>query len=139
MDYLARHTSFTRIIDDELMKKVDIDPRLIASFKRVLIKIQKHFNEHGYTHVIDYTKLLDEFLLSENESKLKIKISDEPRKRGWVGLYNRKENKIIIDDSILDNQDKLEHTLCHEFIHFLVNKGKSIEERKGIFIDEALT
>lgn len=139
MNYLERHTAFSRILNNDLMNKVDIDPRLIENFKRVLIKIQKHFNEHGYNHVIDYTKLLDDYLLSDSKLKLKIEISDEPRKHGWVGLYNFKKNKIIIDDSILDNQDKLEHTLCHEFIHFLVNKGKSIEERKGIFIDEALT
>ena len=41
--------SFTNLFKDESIKKIDIDPRLIPSFKRAMTKIQKHFNASGYT------------------------------------------------------------------------------------------
>ena len=46
--------SFLYYTQDEIIDKLDIDPRLIEPFKRVMHKIQEYFNAHGYTQERDY-------------------------------------------------------------------------------------
>ena len=54
--------SFLNLITDENMSKINIDPRLIESFKRVMNTIQEYFNANGYTEQRDYQAFFNEYL-----------------------------------------------------------------------------
>ena len=137
--------SFLNLITDENMSKINIDPRLIESFKRVMNTIQEYFNANGYTEQRDYQAFFNEYLLNPDNSKnLSILMVDEIQK-GTFGYYTSDGKKICINSSIEKNDWSLDATLCHEFIHFLVMRGlinNNLSEaviRNGGFINEALT
>lgn len=139
-------SSFLYLTNDETISKIDIDPRLIDSFKRVMQKIQLYFNANGYTSQRDYSTFLEEFLLKDIDGKLKIQCNNGPSKIGAAGLYwpkSPKEFLLIIDESVLEtkNNDFVDSTLCHEFIHFLVmrSKHKYDSDVEIDFTNEALT
>lgn len=136
--------SFINLISEENLSKINIDPRIVDSFKRVMKKIQVYFNANGYTSERNYQEYFNEYLLNTDSSKnLSFFINDEPGKIGAAGFYNYVS--ICIDESLIGKNEKLDATLCHEFIHFLVMKGifndleANKEIRFGGFINEALT
>lgn len=115
-----KDTCFIDLIKEENLKRINIDPRLIDTFKRVMERMQKYFNDNGYNSVCDYKKFFEETILTSDESKkMTFLISNEPLQNGALGFYKKNENVIHIDESILSSQVDLMHVFCHEFIHFL--------------------
>ena len=141
--------SFIKLLDQNSLSKIDIDSRLIPSFKRVINKMQAYFNANGYTAQRDYWSFFNQYLLSDSESKLKILANDIPSTIGAIGVYRHtKEDRhmIFIDNDCFQKTDEyLDATLCHEFIHFLVMRGifkldnVDPQIKNGGFINEALT
>lgn len=134
------NNSFINLTKEENINRINIDPRLVDSFKRVMYKIQEYFNANGYSTQRDYEKYFEEYLL---DSDFSIQLNDEPSKIGAAGFYIKSENRICIDIKYIDDE-QLDSILCHEFIHFLVKHGLkfgecSTEIYKGKFINEALT
>ena len=56
-------TSFIDLTKDEILSRIDINSKLIESFKEAMQKLQEYFNEHNYTRERDYSKFLERFLL----------------------------------------------------------------------------
>ena len=46
--------SFINLLTEENLAKINIDSRLVDSFKRVMKKMQVYFNSNGYTSERDY-------------------------------------------------------------------------------------
>ena len=144
---LVKDKSFIDLLTEENLSKIDIDSRLVDSFKRVTDKLQTYFNVNGYTSQRDYKKFFEEYLFKDMDSKLRIRVSDEPSKIGAAGLYihNQEITEIHIDETYLNNEETLDSIFCHEFIHFLVMRGLDSVEypdpeiKNGGFINEALT
>lgn len=138
--------SFVDLLSEENLSKINIDPRLVDSFKRVIKKMQVYFNSNGYTSERNYQEFFNEYLLNPDSSKnLSFFLNDEPSKIGAGGFYTNDGKRICIDESNTRTNENLDSTLCHEFIHFLVMRGIINEQtadpqiRFGGFINEALT
>lgn len=143
-------TSFLYFTQDDIIKKIDIDPRLVDSFKRVMVKLQDYFNANGYTSQRDYKEYIEKYLLNSGNKNMRFYI-DKIERKNVGGFYaggvkfNGERNEICINEEILKrNPEVLDSTLCHEFIHFLVmhglEKGKAEEDIiYGGFINESLT
>ena len=134
--------SFMNFIKDTVISKINIDSRLIPSFKRVMEKIQNYFNDKGYVKDRNYQEYLEKYLINSKENNLKIEVK-EITKKGVLGFYQKSQNRICINNTTL-NSDDLDATLCHEFIHFLVMHGltkdnSDPEISQPGFINEALT
>ena len=134
--------SFINICSDENLQKINIDPRLVEAFKGAMYKIQKYFNEHGFSSKINFEEYLRMFLLEDSDEKLSIVVGDLPSSVG--GEYNYYASNIVINTlAVIENPEELEHIICHEFIHFLVHH--SVERMNGDkwggekFLDEAIT
>ena len=56
---------FLELTTEENLKKLNIDPRLVDSFKRVMSKIQVYFDSHGYSDKIDFETIVNDYLLSK--------------------------------------------------------------------------
>lgn len=125
--------SFINLTNEENLSKINIDPRLIETFKKVMKELQEYFDANGYTEKINYEEFFENNLI---DKEFKIQINNLPSKYGAAGLYQKNNNTIIIDEKYL-NTNKLQSILCHEFIHFLVMHGKEI--KMSTFINEALT
>ncbi len=144
---LVEDKSFIDLLTEENLSKIDIDPRLIDCFKRVTDKLQTYFNANGYTSQRDYKKFFEEYLFKDMDSKLRIRVSDEPSKIGATGFYihNQGITEIHIDEAYLNKEETLDSIFCHEFIHFLVMRELDVLEfpdpeiKNGGFINEALT
>lgn len=137
-------TSFLNFTEDSIIDKIDIDPRLIDSFKRVMKKIQEYFNANGYTSQRNYKEYLERFLLNSGEQNMRFYINKiDPVNVG--GFYNKHRHEICINEDILNRSiETLDSTLCHEFIHFLVMHNLEVGKAdpdiiEGGFINEALT
>ena len=137
-------TSFLSFTEDSIIDKIDIDPRLIDSFKRVMKKIQNYFNANGYTSQRNYKEYLERFLLNSGEQNMRFYINKiDPVNVG--GFYNKHRHEICINEDILNRSiETLDSTLCHEFIHFLVMHNLEVGKADpniigGGFINEALT
>lgn len=137
-------TSFLSFTEESVLEKIDIDPRLVDSFKRVMKKIQEYFNANGYTSQRNYKEYLERFLLNSGGQNMRFYINKiEPKNVG--GFYNRWKHEICINENRLNNSiETLDSTLCHEFIHFLVmhaleNGNSDPDIIRGGFINEALT
>lgn len=141
----VQNKSFQNLTTAENIEKMEIDPRLEASFKRVMGVIQSYFNANGYSQIKDYDKLFHDYLLSDDfkNEKLRIYLNKEPSKIGAAGFYRQKSGdyNITIDEQCLANDENLDSTLAHEFIHFIVmHKAKGDAEIVGGgFTNEALT
>lgn len=138
--------SFINLLTEENLSKINIDPRLVDSFRRVMKKMQVYFNSNGYTSERDYQAFFNEYLLNpDNTKNLSLFLNDEPSKIGAAGFYTDDGKRICIDESNSIKDENLDSTLCHEFIHFLVMRGIINEQyadpqiRFGGFINEALT
>lgn len=139
--------SFTNLLTEENLAKINIDPRLVDSFKRITDRLQTYFNANGYTSQRDYKKFFEEYLLKDMDSKLRIIVSNEPSKMGVSGFYRHDHGvqEIHIDETYLNNEEILDSIFCHEFIHFLVMRQLDAVEysdpeiKNGGFINEALT
>ncbi len=136
--------SFIYFTDDSILEKIDIDPRLVDSFKRVINKIQSYFNANGYTAERNYKEYLEEFLLNSSEKNLRFYVNKiEPA--NVVGFYDKEKHEICINVNRLNRStETLDATLCHEFIHFLVMHALEVGKAdpdiiQGGFINEALT
>lgn len=138
-----RDTSFLYFAKDDIIDKIDIDPILIDSFKRVMKTMQEYFNANGYTLDRNYKEYIQKYLLSTDGKKFKF-IVDYISNPNWVGVYRKNKNEICISNKVIYDKDELDSTLCHEFIHFLVmhgvdkNNGEA-EIVNGGFVNEALT
>lgn len=136
--------SFLYFTSPEVLSKIDIDPRLEDSFKRVMNKLQEYFNANGYTSQRNYKEYLEKYLLDSGKDNLRIYINEIANKNVG-GFYNRGKSEICINENILLGvKERIDSTLCHEFIHFLVThelvEGKSEPDIfRGGFIDESLT
>lgn len=126
-------TSFIDLTKEENLSKINIDPRLIEPFKEVMKKMQAYFNASGYTEKINYTEYFKKYLIGKD---FKIQVNDLPSKIGAAGFYEKDKNRICIDEKEL-NEESLQGSLCHEFIHFLVMHGR--ETGVPTFINEGLT
>ena len=136
--------SFLYFTSPEVLSKIDIDPRLEDSFKRVMNKLQEYFNANGYTSQRNYKEYLEKYLLNSGKDNLRIYINKIANKNVG-GFYNRGKSEICINENILLGvNERIDSTLCHEFIHFLVMhelvEGKSEPDIfQGGFINESLT
>lgn len=133
---------FLYFTQDDILDKIDIDDRLREPFKNVLKKIQEYFNANGYISQRDYKSFIEKYFLNSNEKNFRIIIGKDIQ--GLLGYYYKNGNLIHITDKNLSlGREKLEGTLCHEFIHFLVMHGLTNEEINEVnnrtFINEALT
>ena len=130
--------------NEDVLNKVDIDPRLVDSFERVMKKIQEYFNANGYTTERNYGAFLKKYLLESGENNFRFYIN-KIEKKGLLGFYNKKSNKICINEELLTSSlEKLDSTMCHELIHMLVMHDLEKEKAEteiynGGFINEALT
>lgn len=136
--------SFIFFTQDEIINKINIDPRLVDSFKRVMNKIQVYFNANGYTNDRNYKEFLQKYLIDSGNNNLTLCIGPiEDNRIG--GYYQFSANRIMINETHLEMQnDRLDSTLCHEFIHFLVHCGLTRENSdpeifNSGFIDESYT
>ena len=136
--------SFTYFTQDEVLSKMDIDPRLVEVFKYVMNSIQKHFNEKGYTKDRDYKAFLERNLLKDGKRHIRIYV-DENMREEVGGEYNRYYSTLRINSNKFDGpKGNLYRSFCHEFIHFLVlheisYKDSELSIINGGFINEALT
>lgn len=132
--------SFINLCRDDMIARLDIDPRIVDVFKNVMKKMQAYFNANGYTSERDYGKFFETYLLDK-----KFRIAFETTLNPIVGgFYSQSKNKIVINEKrINSNSSYIEKILCHEFIHFLVHGLKKdsdkVYDKVGAFIDEALT
>lgn len=167
---------FLELTSEENIKKLNIDPRLTDSFKRVMTRIQEYFDNHGYSGMVDYESILNEYLFPQEEInkdtfrqneefinalnhakdvqkqlesivstkldpiddeqflndyikknyKVGFSFEVEPEKEQMHGGIYKDDLKIIaVKESLLTaGSDRLDETLCHEFIHFLTMCGK---------------
>lgn len=136
--------SFLYFTEPEVLSKIDIDPRLEDSFKRVMNKLQEYFNANGYTSQRNYKEYLEKYLLNSGKDNLRFYINEIANKNVG-GFYVKGKSEICINENkLLGNQERLDSTLCHEFIHFLVMHGlvegkAEIDIIRGGFINESLT
>ena len=138
---------FTNLMNEQNFSRINIDSRLVDSFKRVLDKLQTYFDANGYTSQRDYQKFFEDYLLKDMDSKLKMIVSSEPSKIGAAGFYRHRQGiaEIHIDELYLKKEELLDSIFCHEFIHFLAMRGLDDMEypdpeiKNGGFINEALT
>lgn len=136
--------SFIYFTTPEVLSKIDIDPRLEESFKRVMKKIQEYFNVNDYVSRRNYKEYLEKHLLKSGDKNFRFYINRIDQK-GVNGFYNKFKSEICINENmLLLRPDNLDATLCHEFIHFLVMheliQGKAEPDIiGGGFINESLT
>lgn len=136
--------SFIKLTEEGTLEKINIDSRLVDSFKSVMKKIQDYFNANGYTSQRNYKEYLEKFLLNSGDKNMRIYV-DKIESIFLGGFYDKLEHEICINENILNSkQENLDSTLCHEFIHFLVmhdlQEGKAEPEiMNGGFVNEALT
>ena len=136
--------SFLYFTQDEIIEKINIDSRLVESFKRVMAKIQEYYNANGYTKQRDFKSYMQKYFLDSGENNFRIYVNAIDKK-GVGGFYSKYKNEICINiEKLNGSTERLDSTLCHEFTHFLVmhelNKDNSETEiSKGGFINEALT
>lgn len=137
-------TSFIDLTKKENLSKIDIDPRLEDSFKRVMNKIQEYFNANGYTSRRNYKEYLEKYLLNSSDKNIRFYVN-KIEKEGVGGFYVKGKSEICINENRLSlYKDSLDSTLCHEFIHFivmheLVGEKADTDIIEGGFINEALT
>lgn len=134
--------SFVELIELENLEQLNIDPRLIDSFKRVMPTMQTYFNAKGYTLDRDYKAFFKTYVLTPDALQLRFQVNDEPSKRGFQGFYTLDGNRICIDKKYIHSSD-LDAILCNAFIAFLVLKeadsNPTEEVERENFIDIALT
>jgi len=133
---------FINVTNENNLIKVNIDSRLIESFKRVMLKLQYYLNEHDLSLEVNYEEYLNKYLLSESKEKLSIIVDELDYSIG--GDYSSNEKRIRINEDVLNNHiEELDHVLCHEFIHFLIHHHSDILYGSNfmgqLFIDEAFT
>ena len=56
---------FLELTTEDNLKRINIDPRLIDSFKRVMTKIQQYFDSHGYSEKIDFESIVNNYLFPQ--------------------------------------------------------------------------
>ena len=127
---------FLNLTNDDIIERIDIDERLIPYFKRVMKAIQSFFEANDYLSVKDYETYFEKYILTTDENqKMSFRVDNN---LGIVGgFYNKAERKIVINFDI--SEDSVFHTLCHEFIHFLVMHDGESDLTRNTFINEALT
>ena len=140
-----RNRPFLDLVTKEAIDNINIDKKLIPIFNSAMRKIQFYFEKKGYTDIVNYGKLFQNYLSSlDGFRNLKIKIGNIPRMYRARGVYSYYNSEIIINKKMADQPDEIEKTLIHEFIHFLVmhdmkvNAVNEIENIK-VFLNEGLT
>ena len=152
---------FLHLLEKENWERIQIDERLKGPFKNMLMRMERYFEAKGYGDVKDYEDFFEKCLLLPKESDsvthdkvgyfrdgvwskgFTIEANAEPQEEKANGFYSN--DRICINDKRLEaSEEELEGTLCHEFIHFLINhdldKTKADENICfGGFIEEALT
>ena len=122
---------FELLITDEYMKRIEMDPRLVVPFKNMIKRLSKYFEEHGYTDVRDYEKLIEKTMLMPPEGpgveyttgggyiehgcwkkKFSFEVTDEPSKEGNVGFYSGNR----IGRTLLTEQDSERIVLDRTFM-----------------------
>ena len=69
---------FVGLIRNEVFEKLSVDDRAKEPLKRVLERIQKYFDIHGYTSQVNYEEMLNKYLVpKDNVSKEQVKNEDE--------------------------------------------------------------
>lgn len=63
--------AFVNLTTDYNLKRMAIDAELVPAFKSAMQKIQKYFDEHGYSNVIDYNLLFETYALADEPFELK--------------------------------------------------------------------
>ena len=146
---IKKKDSFVELLKKENFERLAIDEDLAPSFRRVLARIQAFFDANGYSENKNYGQLLKDCLVEDSDEKLSIRYAELGD--GVAGYYIHKrdfKNQCIeINKKVSEARTDAEndHTLCHEFIHFLVMRGNRDEEftdrdiMSGGFINEALT
>ena len=136
-------TSFIDLIKEENLRKIDIDIRLIPTFKKTMVNFQRYFNYMGYTKTRNYQEFFNKYLLTSNKvKKIKIECNNKPSKQNSLGYYCYYDRKIVIDEKNLKSTLELLSTFTHEFIHFLV--VENFMEKNNVmytnsFFEESLT
>jgi len=111
-------SSFIFFTQDEIISKMNIDPRIQESFKNVFIRIQEYLNKKGYTNGKSYLDFLSKKMIDLDEP-FSIKIDDTNiLVSEFEGKFDYTQNTLLINAANL-NSPNLEHILCHEIIHFL--------------------
>ena len=120
--------------------KLNVAPELAQTFKNVLRRMAVYFEANGYLNKKNYDDIFKKFLI---DGDFKFEVSDEPSKIGAGGFYSFFEKRIVIDSNTMGKGLLTEHTLCHEFIHFLVMhdiyEKRFTDGKKNKFINEAFT
>ena len=136
---------FLDLVTKEAIDNINIDKKLIPIFNSAMRKIQYYFEKKGYTNIVNYGKLFQNYLSSlDGFRNLKIKLGNIPKIYRARGVYSYYNSEITINKKMANEPDKIEKTLIHEFIHFLVmhdmkvNAVSEIEDIK-VFLNEGLT
>ena len=58
---------FLELTSEENIKRLNLDPRLTDSFKRVMTRILEYFDSLGYSEMVDYESILNEYLFPQEE------------------------------------------------------------------------
>ena len=108
---------FSKLLSPDTIKRIDIDEELKPIFKDIIIKIRNYFIKNDLISTKDYDDFFEKFLL---DRKLKIRFSKENELINYTGgIYIKDKNVILMEPNIQRNK-VFAHTLCHEFLHFLV-------------------
>ena len=130
--------NFLSLLTEENLAKIDIDERLIEPFKLAMTKLQEFFDANGFSEKVNFSNFLKAEYFDDYK-KFKICISNElPESVGGSHTF-----KVIkINEKILQyNIEEIAHTICHEFIHFLVHEKTKLGSHWAgeVFVDEAFT
>ncbi len=116
---------FLELIIEENLKRLNIDPRLVDSFKRVMFKIQQYFDSHGYSEKIDFETIVNDYLLPrETVDRETIRRSTKFIKELNDARENQKQLEAIV--SITLNPIE-EETFLDEYIKKNYNVGLSFK------------
>jgi len=127
-DFLSRPENFN---------KINIDDRLKEQFKNVLKRMSAFFEKKGYSDARNYIALFQESILKEGSISVASKEHFKNAGVEYAAAYYQNGNIVVREDQI--GNDRLESTLCHEFIHFIVHNKNKNKDYTGSFLDEGAT
>ena len=136
---------FLELTTEENLRKLNIDPRLVDSFKRVMAKVQQYFDSHGYSDKIDFETIVNDYLLpKETVDREAIRHSEEFIKELNDARENQKQLEAIVsitldpieEEKFLDEYIKRNYNIG---LSFEVESKEKVEMHSGIYKDKLKT
>lgn len=136
---------FLELTTEENLKRLNIDPRLVDSFKRVVPKVQEYFDSHGYSEKVDFETIINDYLLpKEIVDREAVRRSPE-----FIKVLNdaREKQKQLEAISVIKIDPIEEETFLDEYIKknydvglsFVVDSDEKDIMHNGIYKDNLKT